>query len=407
MPRTETPTCPYAAADGDLHFPFSRSHPLAMPEEFGWLRRNDPVTEVVLPSGDRAWMVSRYDDVRTVLSDVRFSRNLNREGVARMSTQIGFGNYGNPFADPPVHTRWRRLVARAFTPRQVERMRPLVAEIVDRLLTQVQLQGPPAELMSAFAYPLPIAVICALLGVPEADRKDFVTWVDTMLSEEFGSAERGQAAGTLVEYAKQLAAIKRAEPAGDLLSALVSVVDEDDGRLDEDELFITVMTLLVAGYKTTAAEIGKGLLMLLREPGQLAMLKADPDLVDGAVDEMLRFTPSGNGYGLARYATEDLTVGEVTIPAGAVVLCARHSGNHDDAHFPDGERFDIRRENANQHLTFGAGPAYCFGAPVARMEMQVAFRELLARFGELRLAEDVVWRTDTAAQAPDRIAITW
>jgi cytochrome P450 len=401
---TETTNrCPHAG----LAFPFDRTDPLEMPAEFATLRAHDPVTTVTLPSGDQAWLVTRYEDVRAVLSDQRFSRNLNRQGAARMKTAIGFGNYGNPFADPPVHTRWRRLVARAFTPRQVEVIRPKVTAIVDRLVTAMLEAGPPLDLMSRFAYPLPIAVLCALLGVPEQDRERFRGWVDTMLSSEYGSQERTAAAVTLVDYAKNLAAAKRDEPAEDLLSALVAVVDEEDGRLSEDELFITVMTLLVAGYKTTAAEIGKGLLMLLRHPGQLAAIRADIGLVVTAVDEMLRFTPSGNGFGLARYATADVEIGGVLIPAGATVLCARHSGNHDDAHFRDAERFDVTRENAHQHLTFGVGPAYCFGAPVARMEMQEAFRQLLLRLPGLALAGEASWQADTAAQAPERVPVTW
>nr|BFE29771.1 hypothetical protein GCM10010200_020220 [Actinomadura rugatobispora] len=197
-----------------------------------------------------------------------------------------------------------------------------------------------------------------------------------------------------------------------MLSALVAVRDEDDGRLDDDELFVTVMTLLVAGYKTTAAQIGKGLLTLFRHPAELAAARAHRDeaRLRRVSEELLRFTPPGAGYGIARYAVEDVEVGGVLIPAGSTVFVARHSGNRDEAHFPDAERFDIGRGTANQHLTFGAGPAFCVGAPVARMELELAFDALLHRLPGLALAvpeAEVPWNSDTAAQAPERVLITW
>lgn len=391
-------------------FPFQRVHPMQMPPEYAELRDSDPVTLVTLPSGDQAWLVTRYADAKAVLSEPSFSRDLNRPDAARMKTAIGFGNYGNPFADPPIHTRWRRLVARAFTPRQVERLRPRVIEVVDGLLDDMAKQGPPIEFMSAFAYPLPIAVISAMLGVPPRDQDQFRGWVDMMLANEHSSEERGAATHSLIEYAKQLSQAKREHPEDDLLSALVAVTDEDDGRLSEDELFITVMTLLVAGYKTTAAELGKGLLTLLRHPDQFERLRQDPTMCEAAADELLRMTPAGNGFGLSRYATEDVEIGGVLIPAGSTVLVARHAGNRDEAHFPDPDAFDPCRPDANQHLTFGAGRAYCFGAPVARMELQMGFTGLLRRFPDVRLAggdEDVRWREDIAAQVPAELVITW
>jgi cytochrome P450 len=409
--RTGVPgQCPVDHEGGLRAFPFDRADPMDLPPEYAEVRRDDPVTEVVLPSGDRAWLVTRYDDVKAVLSDRRFSRDLNRPGVARMSTKIGFGNYGNPFADPPVHTRWRRQVAKAFTPRQVEGMRPQITRIVDELLDTMGQHGAPLDLMSWFAYPLPITVISQMLGVPVADQGKFRGWVDVMLAGEHNSAERAEAASQLMAYAGELGGIKRESPADDLLSGLVAVTGENDGRLTEQELLITVMTLLVAGYKTTAAEIGKGLLTLLRHPEQLAALRADPALFESAADELLRTTPPGNGLGISRYATVAIEVGGVTIPAGSTVLVARHAANRDEAHFPDPERFDPLRADANQHLTFGSGPAYCFGAPVARMELQVGFERLFRRFPGLRLAgsyDDIPWREDLAAHVPGALMVSW
>jgi cytochrome P450 len=394
-------TCPY---------PFVKADPMAMPEEFAWLREHEPVCPVTLPSGDQAWLVTRYQDVKAVLSDFRFSRDLNRPDAARMSTAIGFGNYGNPFADPPVHTRWRGLVARAFTPRHVEHLRPRVQEIVDELVDRLLEAGPPGDIMQGLAFPLPITVLCEMIGVPVEDHVRFTGWVHDMLSSELTSDQRAGAAMTLIEYSRALTETKRRQPAEDLLSGLVAVRDENDGRLDDDELFVTIMTLLVAGYKTTAAQLGKGLLMLFRYPDQLDALRADPSLIDSAVEELLRYSPPGGGVGISRYATEDLEVGGVLIPKGSTVVVARHAANRDDAHFPAGEEFDVRRPTANQHLTFGAGPAFCFGAPLARMELRIALETLLRRAPQLRLAvaeDEVPWTTDTAAQAPEIVRVSW
>jgi cytochrome P450 len=399
--------CPVAH---DRSFPFDRVDPMDVPVDYAELQRTDPVTQVVLPSGDRAWLVTRYADVKAVLSDQRFSRDLNRPGVARMKTAIGFGNYGNPFADPPVHTRWRRLVARAFTPRQVEQMRPRITRIIAERIDAMIAQGPPLDLMGMFAYPVPITVISQMIGVPTEDQEQFRGWVDMMLAGEYSSDERTHAAASLMGYAGELAAVKRTTPTDDLLSGLVAVTDGNDGRLTEEELLITVMTLLVAGYKTTAAEFGKGLLTVLRNPDRLAELRADPELFESGADELLRTTPPGNGLGLSRYATADIEVGGVLIPAGSTVLLARHAANRDPSHFPEPDQFDPHRPDANQHLTFGSGPAYCFGAPVARMELQIGFAALFHRLPGLRLAgtdEDVVWRDDVAAQVPATLMVTW
>ncbi|MDL4771328.1 MULTISPECIES: cytochrome P450 [Thermomonosporaceae] len=205
---------------------------------------------------------------------------------------------------------------------------------------------------------------------------------------------------------------RRGGRAGDLLSTLVAVRDEDDGRLSDNDLFVTVMTLLVAGYKTTAAQIGKGLLTLFRHPGALAAAQAGTDdaHLRAVSEELLRYAPPGAGYGIARYAVEDVEVGGVTIPAGSTVFVARHSGNRDDAHFPDAGTLDIARGTANQHLTFGAGPAFCLGAPVARIELELAFDALLHRLPGLALAvpeSDIPWSSDNAAQAPAAIPIIW
>ncbi len=393
-----------------LFYPFDRANPLEMPREFAWLREHDPIRQVTLPSGDRAWLVTRYDDARAVLSDWRFSRELNRPGAARLKAAIGFGNYGNPFADPPDHTRWRTIVAKAFTARQMEAFRPRVQAFADRFVGAMAAMTPPIDLMESLAYPLPINVMCELIGVPVQDNEYFRRLVDVALSSEQSMQDRGKAGAGLVEYSARLTEARRQLPTDDLLSRLISIRDENDGRLDDNELFVTIMTLLVAGYKTTAAHLAKGLITLLRYPGLVTRLRADPSLIGTATEELLRYPAAGRGLGISRFATQDVEVGGVLIPKGSTVLVVQHSANRDEARFPDGEHFDVTRATAHQHLTFGAGPAFCLGAPLARMELRIAFAALISTFPALTLAvpeEEIEWRHDSAAQAPVSLPVKW
>lgn len=385
-------------------FPFSRADQLDMPPEYSELQESAPISLVTLPSGDTAWLVTRYADVKAVLAHPSMSRDLNRPGAARMTTKIGSGNYGNPFADQPEHRRWRGKVARAFTPRQVARIRPEVEDIVGDLVDGLRDSDRPVDLMASFAYPLPIRVLCHMLGIPVADHTRFRRWVDTILSEEHGSDDRTRASLEIRDYAMDLADAKRADPGEDFLSGLVT--DQKD-PLDDDEIFVTVMTLLVAGYKTTAAELAKGLLLLDRAPEQFGRLRVDPDLAPRAVQELLRYTPPGNGMGLARYATRDVRIGDVQVPAGATVLCARHAANRDERQFRQGGELDLSRLDAHQHLTFGAGRAYCFGAPVAEMELEIALRELLLAFPDLAVVDEVEWVETMATQVPRKVLVSW
>lgn len=393
--------CPVAHV-GD--YPFPRNDQLSVPPELERLRTEAPISTVTLPSGDTAWLVTRYADVKKVLSHPAMSRDLNRPDAAQMTSKIGSGNYGNPFADAPEHTRWRRKVARAFTPRQVALLRPQVEQIVVDLVDELRAVGQPAELMSTYAYPLPLRVLCSMLGVPESDHPRFRAWVDTILSEEHGAQVRTEAALEVRSYALALADQKRAAPGNDLLSGLATQTDDP---LDDDELFVTVMTLLVAGYKTTTAEIAKGVITLSHHRDQVAQLIADPRLAVPAAHELLRLTPPGNGIGLTRYATAALQVGDVLIPQGATVICARHVANRDELRFADAGRLRLTRDNAHQHLTFGAGRAYCFGAPVAEMELELTLLHLFRAFPDLTVNAHVDWQETMATQVPTRLEVSW
>lgn len=391
-------------------YPFRVEDPFQLPAEFAWLRAHDPVTRVRVGTGDEVWLVTRYDDVRAVLGDRRFSRNIFRPDAARLIPGVPTRQVSSPFVEPPAHTRWRRLVSRAFTPRHVESLRPRIQKIVDELLDSVKLAGPPADFVPRFAYPLPIAVICELFGIGAADHEPFRELADTGLTISDVGPERKAAAFTaMAEFSDALITKKRERPGDDLLSQLVAVRDEEDGRLSQQELVATILAMLIGGYESTVNQIGKALLVLMRHPDQLAALRDDPALLPGAVEEILRYAALDSGFGSPRYTTEDVPVGGVVIPKGATVLVIRQSADRDESRFPEPDRFDIRRDAA-QHTAFGHGPHRCLGAALARMELECGIGTTLRRFPKLRLtvpAEEVPWDFRITAAGPAALPMEW
>jgi cytochrome P450 len=343
-----------------------------------------PVFRAELPDGRIVWLVSGYENVRQMITDPRFSR---ARAVAPGRAQQGFEMFAADSIngmDPPEHTRLRKLVASAFTARRVAAMRPRVASIVDELLDAL-LAGPqPADLVSGFSLPLPARVICEMLGVPAEDTERFHTWSDTVMGDwQRDSDEIMAALVELFGYFGRLIALKRSQPTNDLTSALIAARDDAD-RLSEDELTVLCCTLLIGGHETTANQINLSLLLLLDHPAELAKLRADPSLIPGAVEELLRFSRLG-GLAPTRVTTEDTDIGGVTIPAGEEVIPLFATANRDPSVFPDPERFDVSRDAAS-HLSFGAGVHHCVGAQLARVELQEAFRGLIGRLPGLRLA---------------------
>jgi len=391
-------------------YPFRVTDPFQLPEEFAWLRANEPVTKVRVGTGDEVWLVTRYEDVRAVLNDRRFSRNVFRPDGARLIPGVPARQVSSPFVDPPGHTRWRRLVTRSFTPRHVEGMRGRIQQIVDRLLDRIEASGPPVDFVREFAYPLPIAVMCLLFGIDEADTDPFRKLADTGLTINDASPEEKAAAfGAMARFSVDLIAAKRQNPGDDLLSQLVAVHDEQDGRLSEEELVATILAMLVGGYESTVNQIGKGLLVLFRHPDQLAALRADMSLLPGAVEEILRYAALDSGFGSPRYALEDVEVGGVVIPKGSTVLVIRQSADRDEARFTDPERFDIRREGT-QHNAFGYGAHRCLGAALARMELQLGIGTVLRRFPTLRMVksvEEIPWDYRITAAGPATLPLEW
>jgi cytochrome P450 len=297
-------------------------------------------------------------------------------------------------ADPPDHTRLRRLVQKVFTPRRAA-LRPRAEEIAAGLLDEMAAaRGDVIDLLGAYARPLPIAVLCELLGIPVADR----AWIAVTVAAYDERAEHQRVERELAAYFAELFAARRAEPGDDLVSALVVARDNADAGeaadgLAGNELLSTVFLLVMAGFDTTVNLIASGTLALLTHPGEMARLRQDPSLLPAAVEELLRFTNPVN-HANDRFTTEDVPVGDVVIPAGEWVLPAISSANRDPAQFPDPDRLDLGRDTSG-HVAFGHGVHHCLGAPLARMEAEVALGALLARFPRMSLAvppEELRWR---------------
>ncbi|MEU6749554.1 cytochrome P450 [Spirillospora sp. NPDC046719] len=371
--------------------------------------RKRPLCRIRLPYGEPAWLATRYEDVKVVLGDPRFSRAA-ATGRDEPRSRLHIGSPGSLLRqDPPEHSRLRRLVAKAFTARRVELLRPRTRRIAGDLAARMRAQGPPADLVEDFALPLPITVICELLGVPVEDRTDFRLWSDAFLSTtRFTRDEVTEYVGRMRDYMAGLVAEHRETPRDDLIGALIEARDRDD-RLSEEELLAMAEGILVAGHETTASQIPNFVYVLLTHPEQLAALRADPDLIPRAVEELMRYVPLGGGAGSARYALEDVELGGVTVRAGEPVVVALQSANRDESVYSDPETFDPRRGEAS-HVGFGHGPHHCLGAQLARMELQVALRTLLDGFPGLRLAgraDDIVWKVGSATRAPERMPVAW
>ncbi|MGX9885914.1 cytochrome P450 family protein [Streptomyces sp. NPDC002276] len=419
-------------ADGLLDHPY---------DVYQRLRDSAPVHRIAGPDGTPAWLVTRYEDVRAALADPRLSLDKRH---ATAGTYKGFAlppaldaNLLN--MDPPDHTRIRRLVGRAFTPlssaarlrgapadvesttvlspsglrapalstsarpsgslavRRTEQLRTPIRRTADQLLDALGENG-DADLIASYAAPLPITVICDLLGVPDRHRRDFRVWTDTLVAPAPGTPpEAGKhAVVAMLGFFTQLLADKREEPGDDLLSDLIAVRDEGD-RLSEDELMSLAFLILFAGYENTVQLIGNAVLALLQHPEQLAALRKDPGQLPAAVEEFLRYEGPAL-LAIRRFPVEDVTIGGVTIPAGETVWVSPSAANRDPDRFPDPERLDLGRDTTG-HLALGHGIHYCLGAPLARAETEIALAALLERFPRLELGEgEVRWRPSLRAR---------
>jgi cytochrome P450 len=403
-----------------LDYPFRPPAPLEPPKEWAQLRQGCPVAHVRLPSGDTAVLLTRYDDVKQVMSDPRFTRRLDAEDAARITANESGGVFGkqkesamssamSSMSSGEGHQRWRRLLSKSFTAKRMMALHPDIERITHLLIDAMQRQGNRAELVSSLGFPLPVWVICKLLGVPDSDRDKFAYWSNTMLSlTQYTQAEIDAAQADFGRYFFAHIAAKRQAPGDDLLSELITVVDSDDGRMSEMELMATGQGLLVAGHETTSNMIGKMVSMLLADRRRWEQLLADPSLVRSTVEEVLRFDANG-GFGLPRYISEEVELSGGKLPRGTTVICNLSAANRDEKAFSHAEEMDLRR-SPNAHLSFGAGPYSCLGQALARTELQTVLSVLLRRLPTLELdipAEALPRREGLIVGGLEKVPVRW
>jgi cytochrome P450 len=383
-------------------WPFERPSAMAMPLEYVRLRAEEPVFRVKLMTGQESWLVTRFEDVKFILSDPRFSP---RQPAGPLGPQAA--SPGSLFQDPPAHTRLRGLVSRAFTPRRVEALRPYVRTMVEGLADDLEAVGRPADLMNNLAFRVPVDSVAEMIGVPNYDRLPFRDASTQLIMAGKEDVDELKAAGPKVYgMVTELVKAKRDDPGDDLMSALIAVRDNED-RLTEDELVTMGMTLLIAGFVATANSIGLGTVLLAEADGFQA-LHDDPALVHGAVEEILRYEPKVSGP--ARQAKEDVELHGVLIKAGDLVMAPEQCANRDERMFDDGETFDIHRV-ANNHMAFGHGIHHCLGAAMARVQLQETFSVLSERFPKLRPStpvDELTWRMNFFGDNRFReLPVTW
>ena len=372
------------------------------------LRAEHPATQVIMPGGTPAWLITGYAQARAALTDPRLLK-MPKEYRPDPDSPFAALDMHLLNSDPPDHERLRKLVNKAFTARRVEQLRPRITAITEGLLDDIPARR-EVDLLAAFAFPLPVTVICELLGVPVADRDQFRAWSATIVSETVSSDVALAHLTAMMGYFRDLVAARRREPADDLLSALISARDEGDGQteitLSENELLSMAWLLLVAGHETTVNLIGGGVLALLQHPGELARLRADPALLGGAVEELLRYVSPVNDATF-RFTAEPVDLGGVHIGAGEVVLVSLAGANRDPSRYAGPEELDVGRDSTG-HLAFGHGIHYCVGAPLARLEAEIAFGALLRRFGSITLAvppSELRWRPSSLIHGLERLPV--
>ena len=391
-----------------------RADPYAV---FAQMRERDPVFRQPGMDGETPiWFVTRHDDVAAVLlDDERFVRDprlaLTEEQLDAMAAPPAVAAIDNHMLnrDGDDHRRLRRLVTKAFTPKMVEQLRPRIQQIADELVDAAEARG-SMDASADYAFPLPITVIAEMLGVPHEDQDRFREWSDAIITPAIGAEalERFfEQMGEFVEYLTDLFAARRAEPRDDLVSALLAARDADDA-LSEEEVFGTVVLLIVAGHETTVGLIGNAVLNLLDHPEQLALLREDPSLVPAAVEEVLRYEGPVERT-LNRWAATDVELGGQTIRRGELVIAIVNSAGRDSERFDEPDRLDVTRTDT-RHLAFGRGSHYCLGAPLARLEAEIALETLFRRLPGLRLAaprEQLEWRATPGFRRLVTLPVTW
>ncbi|MCP2241552.1 cytochrome P450 [Lentzea aerocolonigenes] len=391
-------------------YPFSEPDRLVVHPRYGELRDQGELERVQLPFGKPTWLATRHEDVKIVLGDPRFSRE---KALGEDEPRIlSFTHRPDSILtmDPPGHTRLRKAVARAFTKRRIETIRPRTQQIVDELLDEMVAAGDTADLVRQFALAVPMMVICELLGGPYEDRHKFHHWSEILASTRSSKHTKediAQADKELRDYLAELVDTKRANPGDDLLSVLVETEQTDD-PLTPEEIVGLAWSVLLAGFEITTNMLVNSVYLLLTNPDQREQLVQEAGLLEKAVEELLRFVPLTVGSFFPRMALEDVELSGTLVRKGETVLPSTLAANRDEAVFPNADQLDFHRDS-NAHLTFSYGIHHCLGAPLARMELQVAIGTLLRRLPGLRLvAEDELpWRSGSILRGPSSLLVTW
>ncbi|MEV8456565.1 cytochrome P450 [Streptomyces sp. NPDC052095] len=398
-------------ATGARLCPFDYAEALEFDPVLRHLMNEEPVSRIRLPHGEgEAWLVTGYDDVRTVTTDRRFSRHaiIGRD-FPRMTPEPIVQDEAINVMDPPGSSRLRSLISKGFAPRHMERMRVRTQHVVDELLDRMEEQGAPADLFAHLAAPLPLTTICEVLDIPEAEQAQLRTYARTMMDTTVENKPNAiQAKADLRAYFAELTAERRANPGDDLISALATARDGDE-ILDDQELTVMAMVLLITGQDTTTYEIGNIAYTLLTRPDELAMLRERPDMLPQAMDELLRFIPFRKGVGIPRVALEDVELSGVRIKEGDIVHVSYLTANRDPRKFDDPDVLDLERQGPS-NMTFGWGGHHCLGAPLAATELEIAIGTLLKRFPALKLAapaEEIRWNRTSIWRYPLELPVTW
>jgi pentalenolactone synthase len=388
--------------------PFDRPNVLDVAPRMRELQAEGPIARVRTATGDEAWLVTRYDEAKALFADPRLGRSHPKpDEAARVSQSVVLGGASDGFDTEEVdHARMRARLVPRFSARRMRLLKPRVEQLADDLLTKLEARTPPVDLHEALSFPLPVLVICELLGVPYADRGHFRK-LSTGISDLNDNALSAGSYEELIDYVRDLVRRKRTEPGNDMLSELITV---EDGALTDDEVAGLGAIVLFAGHETTVVRIDVGTLLLLQTPGQYRALADDPTKTPAAVEEILRLSVGGSNGGILRYAKADVEIGGTRIAAGDAVLLSIGMANQDQHAFVDPDRMDIDHQQANPHLTFGHGARYCIGAALARAELTAVFERLPVRFPNLRLAvpfEDLRWRSNLLTGGLAELPVTW
>ncbi len=392
-------------------YPFGPQPGLTLHPAYREARAADGLVLVDPPFGGTTYLATRYDDVRQVLSDPR----LSRAAVVGPDEPRVHPFITEPSAlsalDPPEHTRLRRVLMGTFTARRVAEMRPAVQRVVDEALGQMLRGGPPADLVADFAAVVPAVVMAEVLGVPVDMRSWFMARAEIVLSAGAGrTPEQTRAAfGEIVGFLAERLAERREHPTGDLLSTLAQAHEEGD-RLSDEEMVNLATTVIIAGHETTVYQLANVAFLMLSDEALTQALRAAPERVADALEELLRVAPVMATGGFARVATEDLEIGGVKLKAGEAVMPVHYSANHDERVFAQPDQVDLNRDNAHLHMAFSYGPHHCPGSHLARLELQVAINSLLARLPGLRLVvapDQVVWREHALTRGPVALPVEW